>query len=187
MTDLLTVRTFGDPILREVAQPVTAFDDELRVLLDRMRARMDAAGAKGIAGNQVGVLLRVFAWRLDAETDGSCVNPEVIATSDELEAEEEGCLSFPRGFRFLCERPTEAQVRYQDAEGVSHERLVTGRLARTFLHEIDHLNGVLFIDHLAAHDRARFDLLAANGALDDIPQPYADGFAPHAQGPSIQP
>jgi len=180
MTELLTVRTFGDPILRDVAQPVTAFDDELRTLLDRMHARMDAAGAKGIAGNQVGVLLRVFTWRLDEDTVGSCVNPEVIATSAELAADEEGCLSFPRGFRFLCERPTEAQVRYQDAEGVSHERLVTGRLARTFLHEIDHLNGVLFIDHLSAQDRQRFDLLVAEGALDHIPQPFAVGFEPLA-------
>jgi peptide deformylase len=187
MTELLTVRTFGDPILREVAQPVTTFDDDLRALLDRMRARMDAAGAKGIAGNQVGMLLRVFTWRLDAETDGLCVNPQVIATSEELEAEEEGCLSFPRGFRFLCERPREAQVRYQDAEGVSHERIVAGRLARTFLHEIDHLNGVLFIDHLTAQDQERFAQLASSGALDHIPQPYAETLAPDAHDPSTEP
>lgn len=174
--DLLPVRTFGDPILRQVAAPVESFDDGLRILVDRMRATMDAAGGKGISGNQVGVLLRIFAWRQDRDVFGSCANPEIVALSEQTELDEEGCLSFPRLFRFAFERPLDAEVEFQDLDGRRHSQFVTGRLARTFLHEIDHLNGVLFIDHLAAHDKARADELIAAGALDDIPQPYADGL-----------
>ena len=176
MTELLRVRTFGDPVLRQVAAPVSNFDDALRTLLDGMHATMDAAGGKGIAGNQVGVLLQVFAWRQDEQVDGSCVNPEILFTSEETESETEGCLSFPRLFRFGVERPAVAKVRFQDVHGQEHSKTVTGRLARTFLHEIDHLNGILFIDHLAAHDRTAAAELIAAGALKDIPQPYADGL-----------
>ena len=173
---LLTVRTYGDPILRQVAAPVEAFDDDLRTLLSRMHATMDAAGGKGLAGNQVGRLLRVFAWRADAEVSGSCANPEVIDLSEQTETEAEGCMSFPRLFRFACPRPTWAEVHFQDLDGADQTMRVADRLARTFLHEIDHLNGILFLDHLAAHDRARADALIAAGALENIPQPYADGL-----------
>jgi peptide deformylase len=176
LTELLVVRTYGDPILREVAKPVEVFDDELALLLHGMHATMDACGAKGIAGNQVGVLLRVFAWRFDEQLDGSCVNPMIALTSEQTTVDVEGCLSFPRMFRFNCERPALAQVDFQDVHGEPHSMTVTDRLARTFLHEIDHLNGILFLDHLAAHDRARADELIAAGALDNIPQPYADGL-----------
>ena len=176
MTDLLRVRTYGDPILRQVAEPVKSFDDALRTLLDGMHATMDAAGGKGIAGNQVGVLLRVFAWRQDEHVDGSCINPEILFASAETESEPEGCLSFPRLFRFGVERPALVEVQFQDLDGKAHTTTATGRLARTFLHEIDHLNGILFIDHLAAHDKAAAAELMAAGALDNIPQPYADGL-----------
>lgn len=174
--DLLRVRTFGDPILREVAAPVERFDAALSTLLHQMHATMDAAGGKGIAGNQVGVLLRVFAWRFDQELTGSCVNPEVLFESEDTARDVEGCLSFPRLFRFECERAVAAEVQFQDLEGRPHTMTVQDRLARTFLHEIDHLNGILFLDHLAAHDRVRADELIAAGALDNIPQPYADGL-----------
>lgn len=177
---LLTLRTFGDPILRQVAAPVRIFDSDLRVLLEQMHATMDAAGAQGVAGNQVGVLLRVFAWRQDSATEGNCINPQILQISAETQADEEGCASFPRAFRFLCERPTWADVRFSDLDGGMHETRVTNRLARTFLHEIDHLNDILFIDHLAMHDRQRADVLIAAGALDSIPQPYADGLQPRS-------
>ena len=178
MTELLQVRTFGDPILRQHAEAVRNFDEDLRVLAERMLATMDAAGGKGIAGNQVGVLARIFAWRLDPTRSGSCVNPEILEVSEETETDVEGCLSFPRLFRWSVERPLEARVRYQDLDGESHVQSVQDRLARTFLHEIDHLNGILFIDHLAAHDRQRVDALIASGELDDIPQPYEQVASP---------
>jgi peptide deformylase len=168
---LLTVRTFGDPILREVARMVTAFDDDLRVLARSMIRTIDALGANGIAGNQVGVLQRVFAWRADAASQGACVNPRILDTSAETAFEEEGCVSFPRSFRFEVERSLRAEVAFQDVHGDEHRTTVEGRLARTFLHEIDHLNGILFVDHLAMHERARAERLISQGALVDIPQP----------------
>lgn len=186
MTDpLLAIRVFGDPILRRRASPVEHFDEELRRLLDRMLATMDAAGGKGIAGNQVGVLLRVFAWRQDEDTAGTCVNPEVVEASEEVQLDEEGCLSFPKLFRFAFERPLAVRIGYQDATGQRRETQAEGRLARTFMHEIDHLNGILFIDHLAAHDREAARARVAAGELDDIPQ--AHGGPPPASPQRVLP
>jgi len=171
-TELLTVRTYGDPILRQVAAPVEVFDQALRRLLDRMALTMDTAGGMGLAGNQVGALLRVFTWRHSATLSGSCVNPRVVWASERTEVVEEGCMSFPRGFRFAVDRPVQATVHYQDGFGKPHQMMVSDRLARTFLHEMDHLDGVVFLDRLSVAEKARADQLIAAGALLNIPQPY---------------
>jgi peptide deformylase len=172
---LLDVRTFGDPILRQEASAVERFNDStLEVLVARMRTRMDAAGGKGIAGNQVGVLLRLFAWRAGNELFGTCLNPRIVAISDETSRTEEGCLSFPKSFRFEIERPVGAEIEFQDLHGRCHSRTLHGQLARTFFHEIDHLNGVLFIDRLRDEDKRRAQALMESGAVDVIPQPFAD-------------
>ena len=155
---VLPIRIFGqDPVLRQRAFEVTEFDDALRRLGEDMLETMRAASGVGLAANQVGVLRRMFTWQLTGETEedtehGIYVNPEVTATSLETQEDEEGCLSFP-GLFFPTVRPLRATVRAYDVEGNPLERTGEGLLARIFLHEIDHLNGILFIDHLARHDR----------------------------------
>ena len=154
---LLPIRIFGDPVLRQRAIEVTDFDDALRRLADDMLETMRAATGAGLAGNQVGVLRRLFVYEWIQERGGegqfgTLVNPEVVETSEELQDGEEGCLSFP-GLFYPAERPLRARVRAQDVHGEEVEMEGEGMLARIFLHEIDHLNGILFIDHLALHDR----------------------------------
>ncbi len=155
---LLPIRIFGDPVLRERAAPVTVFDDGLRRLADDMLDTLRAARGGAIAANQVGVLRRLFVWEsaiadVDGEPwSGAYVNPEIAETSEETQEGDEGCLSFP-GLFYPTTRPLRARVRAYDVHGEPLERVGEGYLARLFLHEIDHLNGILFIDHLARHDR----------------------------------
>ena len=154
---VLPIRIFGDPVLREKAAEVTTFDDALRRLADDMLETMRAAAGAGLAANQVGVLKRLFTYEWIEERGGEgqfgwFVNPEVIETSEEIQEGEEGCLSFP-GLFYPTERPLRARVRGKDVHGEDLEMVGEGMLARIFLHEIDHLNGILFIDHLARHDR----------------------------------
>ena len=147
----LSIRLFGDPVLRSRAAEVETFDEALeRLASDMLEAMRQAAGA-GLAGNQVGVLKRLFTWEHDDE-HGAVVNPEILETSEDIEEGEEGCLSFP-GLFYPTERPLRARLRAQNLHGEEFETVGEGLRARIFLHEIDHLNGVLFIDHLAKHDR----------------------------------
>ncbi len=152
---VLPIRIFGDPVLRQRAAEVTEFDDALRRLADDMLETMRAAAGAGLAGNQVGVLRRLFTWELPSDDGagdfGVFVNPEVVETSQEEHEGEEGCLSFP-GLFFPAKRPLRARIKAQDVHGEPVEASGEGLLARIFLHEIDHLNGILFIDHLARHD-----------------------------------
>ena len=154
---LLPIRIFGDPVLRERAAEVIDFDEALRRLADDMLETMRSQAGAGLAANQVGVLRRVFTWETVEERGGhgefgAFVNPEVVETSEEEQDGEEGCLSFP-GLFFPTLRPLRARVRGKDVHGEDLEMVGEGLLARIFLHEIDHLNGILFIDHLARHDR----------------------------------
>jgi peptide deformylase len=152
----MPIRIFGDPVLRERAKEVTEFDERLAKLAEGMLATMRAASGLGLAANQVGVLRRLFTWELFDEDGGSehgaWVNPEVLETSEELQEGDEGCLSFP-GLFYPTKRPLEARLRVQDLHGEVHEVTGVGTLARIYLHELDHLNGILFIDHLARHDK----------------------------------
>jgi peptide deformylase len=149
----LDIRIFGDPVLRQEARQVTDFDDALRRLAGDMLETMRAAEGAGLAATQVGVLKRLFVWEVaGAEEHGAVVNPVVEETSEDIQEGDEGCLSFP-GLFYPVERPLRARVRFQDAHGDERTRDAEGFLARIFLHEIDHLNGILFIDHLAQHDR----------------------------------
>lgn len=162
---VLPIRIFGDPVLRERASEVVEFDERLARLGNDLLDTMRHGGGAGLAANQVGVLQRLFAWEVpedaweipeDEESEepstGVYVNPEILEVSEETQEGEEGCLSFP-GLFYPTERPLRARLRAQDVTGASFERTGEGMLARVFLHEIDHLNGVLFIDHLARHDR----------------------------------
>ncbi len=162
---LLPIRLFGDPVLRQRAAEVTDFDTALRRLADDMLETMRAAEGAGLAANQVGVLRRVFTYEVEGDA-GAWVNPELLDASEELQPGEEGCLSFP-GLFYPCERPLRACLRVRDVAG--DERIVDseGLLTRVLLHEIDHLNGILFIDHLARHDRKDAMRRIRAGELED--------------------
>jgi peptide deformylase len=172
---LLPIRIFGDPILRSRAAEVVDFDDALRRLAEDMLETLRAANGAAIAGNQVGVLKRLFAWQLEDEA-GAYVNPEVLETSEEVQEGDEGCLSFP-GLFYPTKRPLRVRIRVQDVHGERCEVQGEEMAARMFLHEIDHLNGILFIDHLARHDRKDAMRRIRNGELEH-PPPRPDDEPP---------
>jgi peptide deformylase len=156
---LLEIRLFGDPVLRERAAEVTEFDAWLARFGDDLLETMREAHGVGLAAPQVGVLKRVFAYDVAEDEEGEVrdfgvlVNPEIIHREGE-QTGLEGCLSFP-GMYYDCTRSLSVVV---DAKDVAGNRLRVqgeGVLARVFQHEIDHLDGVLFIDHLSRADRKR--------------------------------
>jgi peptide deformylase len=149
---LLEIRKFGDPILRSPALPVSDFDDRLAALAADMRETMLAAPGVGLAAPQVGVPRRLFTFE-SGEESGAYVNPDIVWRSDETQEGEEGCLSVP-GLYFPVVRAMSVRVRTQGLDGTPIERDAEGFLARIFQHEIDHLDGVLFVDRLDA-DRRR--------------------------------
>jgi peptide deformylase len=155
----LEIRIFGDPVLRQRAHEVQDFDGRLAQLAADMLETMRAAEGVGLAANQVGVLKRLFTWEVERETEdaietlgGAVVNPTLLDSSEDLQDGDEGCLSFP-GLFYPLQRPLRVEVGYQDLHGEDHTVQLEGFLARIWLHEMDHLNGILFIDHLAKHDR----------------------------------
>lgn len=170
---LLPIRIFGDPILRERASEVDVFDEQLSRLADDMLQTMRAAAGAGLAATQVGVLKRLFTWEA-GEEHGAYVNPEITETSEEQQEGEEGCLSFP-GLFYPTVRPLRARLRAVDVHGEPVEREGEGMLARIFLHEIDHLNGILFIDHLARHDRKEAMRRIRRGELEEPHAASASG------------
>lgn len=148
---ILEIRLFGDPVLRQRAQQITDFDPKLQKLATDMLETMRDAPGVGLAAPQVGVLKRLFTWEVD-EHHGAVANPVVTDASDDVVEDDEGCLSFP-GLFYPTPRPLRVEVTWQDLDGEEQQSQLEGFEARVWLHEIDHLNGVLFIDHLAAHDR----------------------------------
>lgn len=147
------VRKFGDPVLRAAALPVERFDDALAQEVQRMGELMHDALGVGLAATQVGVLHRVLVYRVDS--DGPVmvlVNPHFTWRSDELELGEEGCLSLP-AVHLEVERHAQVRVRAQNQAGEAIEIDAEGLEARVIQHEIDHLNGVLILDHVSRHDR----------------------------------
>ena len=146
---------YGDPVLREKSEPIEKIDSEIKDLVADMIATLRKAEGLGLAANQVGVAKRVFIIETSM-IDGSdemlvCINPEITETSGEVEYEE-GCLSFPGIFERVT-RPAEAVMRATDLDGNKFERRADGLFARALLHELDHLNGKLFIDHLSSLSR----------------------------------
>lgn len=148
-----------DPILREIALPIERVDDTLRRAIGDMLETMYAAPGIGLAGPQVGIKRRLLVMdpspREEAREPMAVINPEIVEIADERQSGEEGCLSIPDIFADV-ERPAWVRARYIDAEGKQVERLFEGRSAVILQHEIDHLDGVLFIDHLS---KLRRDLL----------------------------
>ena len=150
--DLLPILLVPDPRLRAKARPVgTADADAVRDLAPRMLESMYKAPGIGLAAPQVGAGLRLVVVDLqknEAKDPMVLVNPEVLAVSAELATREEGCLSLPGQYADVT-RPARVKVRYHDLGGARREVEADGLLATCLQHEIDHLDGVLFVDHLS--------------------------------------
>lgn len=161
-----------DPRLKTVSTPVDTFDDQLKILVADMFETMYAAHGIGLAAIQVGIPLRVLVIDLQPEDEDAepeeCtehgghahthqplkkeprifINPEILDPADELSTYQEGCLSVPDIYADV-DRPKTCRVRWQDLEGNTHEEAMEGLMAVCIQHEMDHLNGILFIDHLS--------------------------------------
>ena len=147
-----------DPKLRLVSTPIERVTDEVRRLADDMLETMYDAPGVGLAAIQVGVPLRMVTMDVSkSETERQpmvLINPEVVASSEELNVYEEGCLSIPEYYEEV-ERPARVTFRYTNLQGETVEQEADGLLATCIQHEIDHLNGVLFIDYLSKLKRDR--------------------------------
>ena len=152
---LLTILEFPDPRLRKIATPVAAVTLELRKLVRDMAETMYAAPGVGLAATQVDVHKRVIVMDISDARDELRVfiNPEILASSGEAESEE-GCLSVP-GYYDKVTRAAKVRVRAQDEQGEHFELDAEGMLAVCIQHEMDHLVGKVFVDHLSALKRAR--------------------------------
>tara|TARA_Y200000002_G_C22647061_1_gene649557 strand:- start:918 stop:1442 length:525 start_codon:yes stop_codon:yes gene_type:complete len=141
-----------DPILRKKSDDLKKVDNDLRKLLDDMLETMYAAPGIGLAAVQLGILKRLIVIDVSKDKDKKSplflINPEIIFKSDETSVFEEGCLSLP-GYFAEIERPAQCQIKYIDYYGKKKELNASGLLATCIQHEIDHLNGILFIDYLS--------------------------------------
>lgn len=153
------ILTVPDPRLKEVSKPVEGgVTDDIRALMDDMLETMYAAPGIGLAAIQIGVPLRVIVMDLSGEDQEPqpryFVNPEILPLTEDTAPYEEGCLSVPDVFEEV-ERPTECRIRYLDYDGNRVEEVATGLFAVCIQHEMDHLEGTLFIDHLSRLKRQR--------------------------------
>ncbi|HMP73564.1 MAG TPA: peptide deformylase [Kiritimatiellia bacterium] len=159
------IREYGDPVLREVSVPVAEVDAELRALAEEMVEAMRANTGVGLAAQQIGETRSICVVEVpeeyDLDDEGNRLNPDlpgmpwvllnprILSSSAKTDSHEEGCLSFP-GIRGSIVRPVDIRLAYMDLEGRSHELDLRGFVARVVQHEVDHLNGVLFIDRMSA-------------------------------------
>jgi len=143
---LLSLHLLGSPVLRQRSREVGVVDDEVRRLVDDMFETMDAARGVGLAANQVGVARRVAV--VDAEEDRFEMIDPVILETEGRAAAEEGCLSIPEIFGDVS-RPERVVIEATDRHGNRYRREAEGLKARAIQHEIDHLDGILFLDHLS--------------------------------------
>ncbi|MBU3028985.1 peptide deformylase [Paracoccus marinaquae] len=146
-----------DPRLKKVAEPIARITPEIEALAEDMLATMYEAPGIGLAGPQVGVLKRIFV--MDATRDPEAertplvlVNPEIEQVSEDLNVYEEGCLSIPDQYADVT-RPAQVRMRWLGLDGKTHQQDFDGLWATCAQHELDHLNGVLFIDHISAIKR----------------------------------
>ena len=141
-----------DPTLKQVSKPVETVDDDLRALMDDMLETMYAAPGIGLAAIQVGVPKRVIVMDIARQDEPKepryFVNPEILWASEETAPYEEGCLSVPEIYDEV-ERPARVKIRYLNYQGEAIEEDAEGLFAVCIQHEMDHLDGVLFIDHLS--------------------------------------
>jgi peptide deformylase len=175
------VRIFGDPVLRQRAPEVVDFDRQLRRLVRDLDDTLTDQRGAGLAATQVGVLQRVFVWHTEGSS-GHIVNPVLEFPDDEEQEGEEGCLSIP-GLYFDTVRRLNVVARGLDMHGRPLQVVGTDFLARALQHETDHLDGVLFIDHLDPVARKAAMKAIREAEWSQAPVP-AFKFSPHAvRGP----
>jgi len=150
--------TLPDPKLRLISKPIERVDDDLRRLIDDMQATMYEAPGIGLAAIQIAEPIRLLVADISPKEGPrdpiALINPEILWSSEEPSLYEEGCLSIPEYYEEI-ERPSSVRVAYLDRDGKQHELQAEGLLATVLQHEIDHLNGVLFIDYLSKLKRDR--------------------------------
>ena len=152
---LQQVRQYGDPVLKSPARRVEVFDDALRAELERMGRLMDDALGIGLAATQVGTLSRYLVYKVEPDSPvQTLVNPEIEWSSSEKEWMEEGCLSLP-AVQVEVERPVHVRVKAKDEYGEDIQVEASGLEARVIQHELDHLDGVLFLDRAVARGTFR--------------------------------
>lgn len=160
------IRVFPDPILRKKCRVVRRVDDKVKELAYDMVETMDAAGGVGLAANQVGALQRVVTIHLPGDDEAIIlVNPEIRDTEGEREIIE-GCLSFP-GYEGMVKRSVTVKARWLDEHGSKMKVTTQDLFAQALEHEIDHLNGILYVDHLLEHEK-----LAAAGTHIEEGEPH---------------
>ena len=146
------ILTEPDPILRKKCNPIASVDDNLRKLLKNMLETMYKAPGIGLAAIQIGILKRAVVIDISKEEEKKdplfLINPEIIYRSNETSTYEEGCLSLPGQYAEI-ERPSKCHLRYIDFEGKARELKAEGLLSTCVQHEVDHLDGILFIDYLS--------------------------------------
>lgn len=162
--DPYKIITIPDPVLKQTAQPITKVDDDIKTQFDRMYTTMRHGNGIGLAANQVGMLNRLFVMHVEADSRDPetpdtgpvfLANPEIIWKSDEKSVLDEGCLSLPGQYATI-ERPAQVRVKYLDYNGQEQEMLGSGLISHVLQHELDHLNGILFVDYLS---RLKRDLI----------------------------
>jgi peptide deformylase len=164
---LRTVKLYPDPVLRKKAQEVSEIDDGIRAVVEDMFETMEQEGGVGLAAPQIGITNRIIVISIHERGFErlALINPVIMESSPERAASEEGCLSFP-GIEAEVSRPERVMVQVTTKNGRVVEITATGLLARVLQHEIDHLNGVLFIDRLTEKGQKRIedelDLLKRN-------------------------
>lgn len=159
---ILPIIEVPDPRLRQISKPVETFDADLQTLIDDMFETMYDAPGIGLAAIQVGVPLRLLVIDLQESEEGSeepgpknprvFINPEFSDPSEDLRVYTEGCLSIPDQYADV-ERPDTIRAKWLDREGKAHEELLDGLLATCLQHEVDHLEGIVFTDHLSRMKR----------------------------------
>ncbi|ACQ80055.1 peptide deformylase [Beutenbergia cavernae DSM 12333] len=141
------IRVVGDPVLRTPCEEITVIDDRVRTLVDDLVETVDHEGRAGLAANQIGVSLRAFSWNIDDEV-GYVLNPRIVELSEDTYQDgDEGCLSVP-GLWFPTNRAWYAKVVGTDLDGAEVVVEGTELMARCLQHEVDHLDGMLYIDRL---------------------------------------
>jgi peptide deformylase len=156
---LTQIRQWPDPVLKQRAQDVEDFDEDLQRLVERMGRLMQDANGVGLAANQAGILRRVFVFRHGEEEEPvAAVNPRIAERGDELEIDDEGCLSL-QGVLIPVERPATVVLEAQDVTGAPLRLELDGLDARVVQHELDHLDGVLILERTTPE--ARREAMAA--------------------------
>ncbi len=154
---ILPIYTYGQPVLRKVAEDITPDYPELKELIANMFETMDNADGVGLAAPQIGLPIRVVVINLDVLSDDlpeykgfrkAYINAHILEVSGEEESMEEGCLSLP-GIHETVKRGNKIHVQYLDENLEAHDEVVEGYLARVMQHEFDHLEGKMFIDHIS--------------------------------------